>query len=115
VAKWQTRTLEVRVGKPMGVRVSPSALPRFLPEALIKSVDPKGLKQDTRGSVPLVKIQVSPGRLFRFLNDPDVLIAKLSISSDILRRIIAEADPDRRGKINVRQVGGNNLSAHLIR
>ena len=26
MAKWQTRTLEVRVGKPMGVRVSPSAL-----------------------------------------------------------------------------------------
>jgi hypothetical protein len=27
VAKWQTRTLEVRVEKSMGVRVSPSALP----------------------------------------------------------------------------------------
>ena len=26
VAKWQTRTLEVRVEKSMGVRVSPSAL-----------------------------------------------------------------------------------------
>jgi hypothetical protein len=28
VAKWQTRTLEVRVEKSMGVRVSPSALSR---------------------------------------------------------------------------------------
>lgn len=29
VAKWQTRTLEVRVEKSMGVRVSPSALYLF--------------------------------------------------------------------------------------
>jgi hypothetical protein len=30
VAKWQTRTLEVRVEKSMGVRVSPSALSSLL-------------------------------------------------------------------------------------
>jgi hypothetical protein len=44
VAKWQTRTLEVRVEKSMGVRVSPSALPLFSQE-LVLSVCRKAAKR----------------------------------------------------------------------
>ena len=58
VAKWQTRTLEVRVEKSMGVRVSPSALSSF-PRNHLRVVAGFISLQEGAGG----KLRLAPGRI----------------------------------------------------